>query len=83
MKLPTVKNFLFCLSLESGGLIIGWIAAVVSCFGIIGMLASIIMSIVVLSSDDAKDPSNEESRNAIIGNNSQRNSYLIKLILQI
>jgi hypothetical protein len=35
MKFPTVENFLFCLPLESGGFIMGWLSAIGATIGFI------------------------------------------------
>ena len=39
MKFPTLKNFLFCLELRTGGLVIGWLGVVGSVLGVIFTLA--------------------------------------------
>ena len=42
MGVPTVETFLFAFSLETGGLIIGWIVAMISAFCAISLAAFLI-----------------------------------------
>lgn len=41
MCLPKVKKFLCCISLETGGLIIGWINVIISFFALLTVIALI------------------------------------------
>lgn len=34
MRIPTVEKFLFCLTLETGGQILGWISAIGAAIGL-------------------------------------------------
>lgn len=52
MKLPTVKKFLCCFELETGGLIVGYIAAIGGVLAILGMIGLIILGIVALTNSD-------------------------------
>lgn len=52
MKLPTVKNFLFCCKLETGGLVIGWLATIGSILACILMAFLGIASIIGLANFD-------------------------------
>lgn len=49
MKLPTVNNFLCCLKLETGGLIVGWISVIFGGLSILGMIGLIALSIVAIN----------------------------------
>lgn len=50
-KLPTVNKFLCCLSLETGGFVMGWISAILSVLSILGVGALLIIAIVAYNSD--------------------------------
>lgn len=46
MGLPTVKNFLFCLQLETGGLILGWLGTILGGLAVLSMAFLCIISII-------------------------------------
>jgi len=50
-KLPTVNKFLCCLSLETGGFVMGWISAILSVISILGVGAFAIITVVAYNSD--------------------------------
>jgi len=54
MKIPKVDNFLGCMSLETGGHIIGWFNAICDVFCII-IGASIVIIFSIFGCDDFKD----------------------------
>jgi hypothetical protein len=55
-QLPRVKKFLFCLELETGGIIIGWLAAILSALAFIALtLALVLTSIEFDQSTDKTD----------------------------
>jgi hypothetical protein len=60
ISLPTVNNFLFCLALETGGLVLGWLTAVLSAIGAVVLAASLIVAIIAFSA------STEENKGAIL-----------------
>ena len=45
-SIPTVQNFLCCLTLETGGLICGWLTAIFSAIGVISLAAGAIVALV-------------------------------------
>lgn len=45
-RLPTVNNFLFCLSLETGGTVLGWLSAIFSGIGIVSLGITFILLII-------------------------------------
>lgn len=45
-ELPTLKNFLFCLTLETGGLVLGWLTAIFAAIGVISLAATLIVALV-------------------------------------
>jgi hypothetical protein len=49
-SVPTVQNFLFCLTLETGGLICGWITAIFAAIGAIGLALNAIVIIIAFGS---------------------------------
>lgn len=50
MGFPTVNKFLCCCSLESGGIFLGWVTAVISGIGIASFVA---VFILLLSGSDS------------------------------
>ena len=52
MQLPTVNKFLFCLSLQTGGYVIGWLAAIFSVIGVSGLAATLIFVIIAGTSGE-------------------------------
>ena len=42
MQIPTVENFLFCLELQLGGIVCGWMGVIGSVLGVIGTLLAMI-----------------------------------------
>lgn len=54
-RLPTVHYFLCCLSLEIGGLVIGWISAIFSAFASITIVLLIVLVSVAYSYVDNLD----------------------------
>lgn len=48
-KLPTVSNFLCCLTLETGGLICGWFSLIIYAIALISMAVALIVGIATLS----------------------------------
>ena len=48
-KLPTVSNFLCCLTLETGGLIVGWFSLIIYAIALISMAVALIVGIATLS----------------------------------
>lgn len=52
MGLPTVRKFLCCISLESGGLIIGWFNIIVSFFALFGLITAMSLTIVAYNHGD-------------------------------
>lgn len=59
-KLPTVNKFLFCLSLETGGFVMGWISAILSVLAILGVGAILIVLIVGYNSDNINFDNGDE-----------------------
>ena len=51
-QLPTVNRFLFCLSLQTGGYVIGWLAAIFSVIGAIGLAATLVFVIIAGTSGE-------------------------------
>lgn len=48
MGLPTVKNFLCCLQLETGGLILGWLGTILGGLAVLSMAFLCIISIIAI-----------------------------------
>lgn len=46
-KLPTIPNFLCCYPLETGGLVLGWLSAVLSGIAIVTMIAFLALGAAV------------------------------------
>lgn len=46
MRLPTLTHFLCCLELETGGLVIGYLSAIVSMLASLSMIGVIILGIM-------------------------------------
>lgn len=55
MGLPTLKKFLCCISLETGGLIVGWIQIVISFLAIFGLITIMSVTIVAYNHGDVSD----------------------------
>lgn len=55
IKLPTVSNFLCCLTLETGGLVLGWLSAIFSVIAIISTVAILIAAGVAYNNETNKD----------------------------
>ena len=53
IKLPTVNQFLCCLPLETGGLVCGWVTAILSVIGIIVLGINIITSTISYNGYDS------------------------------
>ena len=58
--LPTVNRFLFNYSLQTGGYVIGRLAAIFSAFGVIGLVSTLAFVIIAgmsgeVDADDADD----------------------------
>ena len=51
-QLPTVNKFLCCLSLQTGGYVIGWLAAIFSAIGVISLAATLILVIIAVTSGE-------------------------------
>lgn len=51
---PKVNNFLCCITLETGGLIIGWINVILSFLFLLGSI--ITMSLIAVGYDQVDDP---------------------------
>jgi hypothetical protein len=62
-QLPKVEKFLCCLELETGGLIIGWVSAIVSGIG------SIVSALLLIGVAITYDKQNEETNGVFIGKN--------------
>lgn len=52
MGLPTVKKFLCCITLETGGLIIGWFNIIWSVLCLIGMITLLSVTVVAFNHGD-------------------------------
>jgi hypothetical protein len=62
-QLPKVEKFLCCLELETGGIIIGWVSAIVSGIG------SIVSALLLIGVAITYDKQNEETNGVFIGKN--------------
>jgi hypothetical protein len=49
--IPKVQKFLCCLELETGGIIIGWLAAILSAIGVIAFTAGLIVITIAFNQD--------------------------------
>jgi hypothetical protein len=49
--IPKVQKFLCCLELETGGIIIGWLAAILSAIGAIATIAALIVVTIAFNQD--------------------------------
>ena len=68
-KFPTVNKFLFCLDLETGGIICGWLTTILSAIGAIALTISLVLSIIGIIglATDSSNPIDDGSRNTFIG----------------
>jgi hypothetical protein len=52
MGLPTVKKFLCCITLETGGLIIGWFNIILSFLALFGLVTLLSLTVVGYNNGD-------------------------------
>lgn len=55
MGLPTVKKFLCCISLETGGLIVGWINLILGFLLVFGSITILSLAVVGHDTDTTQD----------------------------
>jgi hypothetical protein len=58
MGLPTVKKFLCCCTLETGGLIIGWFNIILSFLALFGIITALSLTVVAFNHGDFNDNPN-------------------------
>lgn len=73
MHIVTVENFLCCFKLETGGYFLGWLGAIVSGLGIVGLLAVAILAAV--SYEVIEEALNQSYQNETI------NDWAVDLVL--
>lgn len=52
MGLPTVKKFLCCITLETGGLIIGWFNIIVAFLVLFGLITAMSLTVLAFNHGD-------------------------------
>jgi len=82
MKMPKVDNFLGCMSLETGGHIIGWYNAICDVFAII-IGASVVFIFSLINCDDFKDAVDEDGEPILNAYEKRFCSYGIGIMIVI
>lgn len=79
-KLPTVNKFLFCLSLETGGTVLGWCTAILSAILLVTIAALYIVIIVAFSTSKTQE---DENLVALLIGTSIWKTYIISLFVKM